>query len=69
MTVYKVKGMRCAGCIRTIERAIRQHVSGSPAVEVDLQKGEVRVADDADPQIVNFAIEGAGYQVEAVNQM
>jgi len=66
MTVYKVKGMTCAGCARAIEQAIRQQVTGHPAVEVDLEKGEVRVADDADPQIVNFAIEGAGYQVETV---
>lgn len=66
MTVYKVKGMTCAGCARAIEQAILQQVSGNPAVEVDLEKGEVLVADDADPQIVNFAIEGAGYQVEAV---
>lgn len=66
MTVYKVKGMTCAGCARAIKQAIRQQVTGNPAVEVDLEKGEVRVADDADPQIVNFAIEGAGYQVETV---
>ncbi|EHP92818.1 MULTISPECIES: heavy-metal-associated domain-containing protein [Methylobacteriaceae] len=66
MTVYKVKGMTCAGCARAIERAIRKQVTGNPAVEVDLEKGEVQVGNDGDPQIVNFAIEGLGYQVEAV---
>lgn len=67
MTTYKIKGMKCGGCARAIEQAIRRQVSGNPAVDIDLNKGEVRVASDADPQIVSFAIQGAGYAVEAVH--
>jgi len=66
--VYKVQAMKGPACASAIEREIRRQVTGSPSVDVDLENGEVHVDDDADPQIVSFAIDGLGYQVEATRQ-
>ena len=53
MRIYRVSGMTCGGCEK--------------AVEADAGRGEVRVPGSADPQIVSFAIEGAGYAVDGVS--
>lgn len=66
MRTYKVTGMTCGGCEAAVTRAIRKQLGDDTAVEADAAKGEVRVDGSADPQIVSFAIEGAGYAVESV---
>ena len=67
MRTYKVKGMTCGGCAKSVTRAIKKQLGEETEVEADARKGEVRVTASADPQIVNFAIEGAGYTVESVS--
>lgn len=67
MRVYKVTGMTCGGCEKAVTRAIRQRVGEDTAVEADAGKGEVRVSESADPQMVVFAIDTAGYSVESVS--
>jgi copper chaperone CopZ len=67
MRTYKVSGMTCAGCETSVTRAIKQRLGEDTAVEADADKGEVRVSESADPQIVVFAIDGAGYSVERVS--
>jgi copper chaperone len=67
MRTYKVKGMTCAGCEKAVTRAVKRQLGEDTLVEADAGKGEVRVTASADPQIVSFAIEGAGYAVESVS--
>lgn len=67
MRTYKVSGMTCGGCANAVSRAIKSQLGREVAIEADAAKGEVRVQDSADPQIVAFAIEGAGYKVESVS--
>jgi copper chaperone len=67
MRTYKVTGMTCDGCEPAVSRAIRQRLGEDTAVEADAGKGEVRVSEPADPQIVVFAIDSAGYAVESAS--
>jgi copper chaperone len=67
MRTYKVTGMTCGGCETAVSRAIRQRLGEDTSVEADAGKGEVRVSESADPQIVVFAIDSAGYAVESVS--
>ncbi|MFC1457979.1 heavy-metal-associated domain-containing protein [Microvirga arabica] len=67
MRTYKVTGMTCGGCETAVSRAIRQRLGEGTSVEADAGKGEVRVSESADPQIVVFAIDSAGYAVESVS--
>lgn len=66
MRTYTVNGMTCGGCERSVTRAIRKQLGEDTAVEADAEAGEVRVDASADPQMVVFAIDGAGYTVEEV---
>lgn len=66
MRTYKVNGMTCSGCEKAVTQAIRNELGEGTAVEADAERGEVRVEDMADPQIVIFAIDGAGYSVNEV---
>jgi copper chaperone CopZ len=66
MRTYKVTGMTCDGCEKAVTRAIRKQLGDDTSVEADAGRGEVRVSESADSQIVSFAIEGAGYSVEKV---
>lgn len=66
MRTYKVTGMTCGGCEKAVTQAIKKQLGDDTAVKADSVKGEVRVSESADPQIVSFAIEGAGYTVEKV---
>lgn len=67
MRTYKVKGMHCGGCGWSVSKALKQHFGEDAEVEVDVEAGEVRVADLADPQVVSFILNGAGYPVQQVN--
>lgn len=62
--VYRVDGMTCDGCIRSVTRAIQAEYPGSD-VKVDLDKGEVSVDRADDRKKVARAIEDAGFSVAA----
>ncbi|MBJ6126855.1 heavy-metal-associated domain-containing protein [Microvirga splendida] len=66
MRTYKVTGMTCGGCEKSVTRAIKKQLGDDTTVEADSKTGEVRVDASADPQMVVFAIDGAGYKVEEV---
>jgi copper chaperone len=66
MRTFKVTGMTCGGCEKAVVQAVKRQLGDDTHVEADSGKGEVRVDSSADPQIVSFAIEGAGYAVESV---
>jgi len=56
---YKVDGMTCGGCVRSVTNAITR-VAPDAKVEVDLPTGRVTV-DGADADAVKKAVEGAGF--------
>lgn len=58
--VYKVKGMACAHCKATVEKAVGA-VAGVSSVAVDLPTGRVAVDGAYDPKAVAEAITNAGF--------
>ncbi len=66
MNIYEVPGMQPGICEPEIARAIRREFGTDVAIEVDAGLGRVKVSRSADPQVVSFAIEGAGYTVTRV---
>lgn len=59
-TVYRVSGMTCQGCSRSVERAIKA-VAPEAAISVDLAAGQVRVDGEVDPAAIARAVEEAGF--------
>jgi copper chaperone len=64
MLHLKVSGMTCGHCVSAVSRAVRA-VPGAEDIAVDLDRGEVTVKGDPDPQAVRAAIAEEGYEVEA----
>jgi len=60
---YKVSGMTCGGCAKSVTRAI-QRVAPGVEVEVSWEKGEARVEGSHDPTALKQAIEDAGFSVD-----
>lgn len=61
-TTYKVAGMSCAGCARSVERAILD-AAPKAAVTVDLAGGLVTV-DGAAEAVVAKAVGDAGFDFQ-----
>ncbi len=57
---YRVDGMSCEGCARSVTAAIRKLAPGAP-IEVDVGGGVVRVGDEAGEDLVHQAVERAGF--------
>jgi len=60
---YRVKGMSCHGCERSVELAVSK-TAGIATVKADAQSGTVQVQfDDApiDENVIRIAIEKSGY--------
>ncbi len=66
MRSYKVSGMTCSGCERSVTKALKERFGDEITVEASAEGGEVRVSETADPQIVVFTIDTAGYTVDEV---
>lgn len=64
-TLLTVAGMSCAGCVASVERALRQ-VPGVQTVLVDLPGGRATVGhgDAVSPADLAAAVNGAGYDAE-----
>ncbi|MEZ4318423.1 MAG: heavy metal-associated domain-containing protein [Myxococcota bacterium] len=60
MKRYRVDGMTCGGCVRSVERVVRALDEGL-VVEVQLEPGEVRVDGPHTPEAVKQAVEKAGF--------
>jgi len=58
---YRVKGMSCSGCARSVGNAIRRHAPRSE-VSVDLERGLVTVEGDAAEIVVREAVTEAGFE-------
>lgn len=65
MQRFKVAGMSCGHCVRTITDAVRE-LDPKAEVQVSLDRHEVAVASDADPARVSEALREAGYENERV---
>ncbi|MBW7849033.1 MAG: heavy-metal-associated domain-containing protein [Rhodospirillales bacterium] len=57
---YRVTGMTCGGCARSVESAIKAAVPGAK-VTVDVAAGRVTVDGSADETIVAKAVDDAGF--------
>lgn len=60
---YRVSGMTCEGCVRSVTRAITR-VAPAARVSVDLGAGRVSVEDGPDEQAVEGAVTNAGFRFE-----
>jgi len=63
MITLKVGGMTCQGCVAAVTRAVGAVAPGG-SIAVDLARGEVALADDADRDAATAAIRRAGFTVE-----
>lgn len=63
MVEFKVAGMTCGGCVRSITNAVHG-VAAAAKVTVDLRSKRVSVETNVDAGAITDAIENAGYQVE-----
>ncbi|MBI1209687.1 MAG: heavy metal transporter [Azospirillum sp.] len=60
-TKYKVDGMTCGGCARSVTNAIVKAAPGAK-VEVDLAAGTVAVDAAVAAEAVQKAVEAAGFE-------
>lgn len=59
-TTYRVDGMTCGGCARSVTGAINR-VSPQSTVTVDLPNGRVTIDGNADDATIKAAVESAGF--------
>lgn len=59
-TTYRVDGMSCGGCARSVAGAISK-AAPTAKVDVDLDGGRVTVAGEIEEAVVRKAVEGAGF--------
>jgi copper chaperone len=62
---FHVQGMHCQHCKNAIEDVVGK-LSGIESVNIDLQKGTVKVkynAEQVDTEAIEGAISGAGYDI------
>ncbi len=65
MKTYKVSGMTCGGCARSVEKAIKT-LAPAAQVAVDLDGGKVSVDGVADDGLVAKAIDDAGFDFQGL---
>jgi copper chaperone len=61
--VYRVSGMTCEGCVRSVTRAIGRVAPGA-AVAIDLPAGKVTVEGDVGEAEIARAVANAGFTFE-----
>ncbi len=62
-TRYRVRGMKCGGCIAKATEALSK-LPGYVSAEFDLKSGSAAVKGDVDTQAVVNALTKAGYPAE-----
>lgn len=63
-TTYKVSGMTCGGCARSVEQAIKAE---APAASVTIDLGTATVTvDGAEEVLVKKAVDGAGFDFQGM---
>ncbi len=66
--ILKVPGMSCEGCVLSIKSRL-QHLDEVRKVSVDLKAHEVRVDTDLPAEVIEKAINDAGYEVKEVTEV
>lgn len=66
MNTYKVIGMRCQGCVHSVEAAVSK-IEGVEKVNVNLLMNSMQVEGDALPETVIKAVEDAGFKASLNN--
>jgi copper chaperone len=66
MYEFKVEGMSCGGCVRSVTKSVLA-VDSDAKVEVDLAGKSVRIDSQATLEAVRAAISDAGYPVTTIN--
>lgn len=61
-TVYRVNGMTCGGCVRSVTNAITRALPGT-TVTVALEAGEVTVTGPQTAEAVAQAVDDAGFEM------
>jgi copper chaperone CopZ len=63
ITTLRITGMTCNGCVRHVDKALRE-VPGVSAVEISLTEGTAKVVHEESAQVPALlaAVESAGYQ-------
>lgn len=66
ITTLRITGMTCNGCVRHVDKALRE-VPGVSAVEVSLPDGTAKVVHEQSARIQALvaAVEAAGYEAAA----
>jgi copper chaperone len=65
MTIVRIKGMTCMGCVRSIKQ-ILEEIPGVNSADVSLEENQVTIQYDAKKTNVNQfkeAIAGAGFEI------
>lgn len=65
MQTFKVDGIKCGHCVRTVTEAV-QSVAPGAQVDVDRAAGRVSVDSAAVPDLIAQAIQAKGYAAHAV---
>ena len=60
--IYRVNGMTCGGCARSVARAITTRLP-ELGVDVDLRRGTVRITGEHEQEVIREAVEQAGFQL------
>lgn len=65
-TVLKIEGMKCGGCVSSVEKALKANPDVS-AVEIDLTAGSARIEHAASVAAAALvaAVEDAGFDAKA----
>ncbi|MBF6593910.1 MAG: heavy-metal-associated domain-containing protein [Thermaceae bacterium] len=63
----KVPGMHCAGCIRTVEAALKR-VPGTERVRVDYLRKEATVVGEASLEALLGELRAVGYPAEIISE-
>lgn len=63
----KVPGMHCAGCIRTVEAALKR-VPGTARVRVDYLRKEATVVGEASLEALLGELQAVGYPAQVISE-
>jgi copper chaperone len=64
-TTYRVDGMTCNGCARSLEKALASQGVAPSACEISYQDGTLVVDGEHEPSAVTRAVEAAGFDLVA----
>lgn len=62
---YSVKGMKCGGCAKSVEAAIKE-AAPEVSVQVNVEAGKVTIDGPADDAVIAQAVDDAGFTYEGV---